>query len=478
MTAPRRAVSATGTLLWSSPMPLSDSRSSWPGGRRPAHPRRSVAAATLGVVTVLAGGAAAAAPATVSAAPIGDPAVWSVTTDGPVVAGVPARIQLRGDASGTEPADPEADTDPAVGLGIVPPGVGCPGSYAELTGTVFGDSWHWVRGDGTSQPFHKYPSVLFDVPGSYAACGYYGLEGFLSLDDDPDATTVQYQPYTVVVQRPTVDVDLVFDGPPVGGRAIRLTGIATANAPQTVTIHLNPADLPCAATAQINEPHDRFAEGPEPFALYGGPRPIAVAVGLPTVGGAYRTCIYAHRDGQDGDPDLAVSGPSIVIDAPPPAPPLLPPAGPPTEATVPPVQVLPPVLPVDTSELTPVVTTEQPISCTVNRVAVRRGTTVAIRCPRASGTIGVRLRRAGNRPLQTSTLKLQKGIAQLRTSRLSPGAWSSVVIYRGRSVGTVQLVVRGPRPKGAARKRSTAESTSGRPRFSKALNSTRKQASR
>ncbi|MEV4420481.1 hypothetical protein AB0L40_10970 [Patulibacter sp. NPDC049589] len=402
------------------------------------------------MTAVLVAGPSLALPAFASAAPIGDPAVWKVTPEHAVVAGVPVRVHLQGDATGTAPADPDADTDPAAGLAIVPPGVACAPSYAEVVGATFQDAWHWTRGDAAAQPFDQQPAVTFDTPGVYTGCGYFGLEGFLSLEDDPAATTIQYQPRPIEVARPTVAVDLAFDGPPKGGGTIRLVGSASANAPETVTVQLNRDADACGSTAAINAPQDRFGEKPEPFALYGGPRPVAVAVGLPAEGGAHHLCVYASRDGQDGDPDLVRSGPSITIEAAPPAPPA-PPAAPPADGTTaPPVQVLPPaVAPIDTSILTPVVTGRPRMACTLGTVAVRQGTSVKIRCPKGTGTIGVRLRKAGSprASIRTSTLRIHLSRAELRTTRLSPGTWSSVVTYHGRPAGTITLVVLPPRAK-------------------------------
>jgi len=386
-----------------------------------------------------------------AAAPIGDPAVWKVTPEHAAVAGVPVRVHLQGNASGTAPADPDADTDPAAGLAIVPPGISCAPSYAEVVGPTFQNAWHWTRGDPASEPFDQQPAITFDTPGIYTGCGYFGLEGFLSLEDDPAATTIQYQPRPIEVARPTVAVDLAFDGPPKGGGTIRLIGSASANAPETVTIQLNRQADACGSTAAINAPQDRFGSKPEPFALYGGPRPVAVAVGLPPEGGVHHLCVYASRDGQDGDPDLAQSGPSIAIDPLPPAPPA-PPAPPPADGTTsPPVQVVPPlVAPIDTSLLTPVATSKPRMACTLGTVAVPLGKSVKIRCPKATGTIGVRLRKAGSprASIRTSTLRIHLSRAVLRTTRLSPGTWSSVVTYRGRPAGTITLVVLPPRAKG------------------------------
>jgi hypothetical protein len=388
-------------------------------------------------VTLIGAGAA-------SAAPVGDPAVWQITPEHAVVAGVPVRVHLQGSAAGTAPADPDADRDPAAALAIAPPGVGCAPSYAETVGSTYQDAWHWTRDDPASEPFDEQPAVTFDTPGTYTACGYFGLEGFLSLEDDPEATTLEYQPRSIQVARPTVAVDVAFDGPLQGGSTIRLVGSASSNAPETVTVQLNRAADACASTAAINAPQDRFTAKPEPLAVYGGPRRIAVAVGLPTTGGEYHLCAYASRDGQEGDPDLTQTGPTVTVQGAAPgrtAPPVAAPGD--GGTTAPPVQLVPPaVAPLDTSLLTPPVSAKPPVVCTVKTVAVRRGRTVSVRCPRATGTIGLRLRRAGARTtLRSSTLKLRHGRARLRTSRLPAGTWSTTVVYRGRPAGTIRVVV-------------------------------------
>jgi hypothetical protein len=383
-----------------------------------------------------------------SAAPVGDPAVWKITPEHAVVAGVPVRVHLQGTAAGTAPADPDADSDPAAALAIVPPGVGCAPSYAETVGTSFQEAWHWTRGDAASEPFDAQPAVTFDTPGTYTGCGYFGLEGLLSLEDDPEATTLQFQPRPIEVARPTVNVALAFDGPLTGGTTIRVLGTASSNAPETVTVQLNRATDACGSTAEINAPLDRFTTKPEPFALYGGPRRVAAAVGLPSPGGDYRLCVYASRDGQSGDPDLAQSGPVVTLQGGPESPgvPTAPVADP-VGTTSPPVQVAPPaVAPIDTSLLTPVVVIAPPVVCAVKPVAVGRGRVVGVRCPRGTGTIGVRLRRTGpGTTLRTFTLKLRGARARLRTTRLPPGTWAGTVAYRGKPAGTIQFVVLPPK---------------------------------
>jgi hypothetical protein len=214
------------------------------------------------------------------AAPIGDSSVYRVTPEHAIVAGVPVRIHLQGTAAGTAPADPGADTDPAAGLAVLPPGVSCPGSFAEVAGATYQDAVHWTRGDPASEPFDLAPAITFDTPGEYAGCGYFGLEGFQTLDEDPTATTLQFQPRPLVVARPTVTTDLAFDGPPTSGGTVRLVGTASSDAPETVTIQLNRAADACGGTAEINAAANRFIASPDPIELYGGPRPIRVA-GLP-----------------------------------------------------------------------------------------------------------------------------------------------------------------------------------------------------
>jgi len=411
--------------------------------RSSASPRRAVGSARSWLAVLAAAGAGGlGGPTAAGAAPVADPAVFRITPSSAPVAGVPVRVHVTGTAAGTAPADPEADSDPAVGLAILPPGVPCPGTYAEVTGAVFQDSWHWERGAPGSEPFDQAPVVWLDQPGPHNACGYFGLEGELSLIDDPEATTQVYAPTVLHVARPTITHDLALEGPLEGGQQARLLGSISSDAPVQVQIHLNRAADTCAATSTANQPRDQFQGGPEPFELYGGPRRVATAVGLPASGGAHHLCVYAFRDEQEADPDLVWSGPAVQI-APAPASP--PPSATPTVSDPidqPPVTAAPPPV-VEEPEVTQ--PTSTPVTCSVAQIAVRRGKQLRIRCPRGRGTVGIRLRREGRyRPLRSAHLRLRGRVARWSTATLAVGRWTGRIIYQGRTAGRVRLVIRPP----------------------------------
>ncbi|MEV4420482.1 hypothetical protein AB0L40_10975 [Patulibacter sp. NPDC049589] len=387
--------------------------------------------------TTLVAGLALTASA--SAAPVGDPAVWQVTPEQTaIVAGVPTRIALAGDATKTAATAPNGDVDPAAALTVLPPGVACPGSYAETVGEVYSRSYDWTAGSPAAAPFSLPQAITFDQPGIYTACGYYGLTGTLALADDQDATTLVYTPRTFTVQRPTVGVDVRLDGPRYPGATIKLLGSASANAPETVSVHLNQADQACQSTAPANTSLQRFALPPDPIPVY-GTRQIATTVTLPDRVGDYRLCVYAARDGQDGDPDLAVDtagrpdGTIQVREAP-------------AAASTPPV-----IYGTGKSG------TKQPI-CRLTPFSPRQGERVTIVCRGISGKIAIGLKKSRSGPVRHSHVVTLSagGRASIPTKNLKPGAWYSQIKWDDKLAQSTNFYVKTAVTKARSKTRSAA----------------------
>jgi hypothetical protein len=230
-------------------------------------------------------------------------------------------IRLQGDATGTAPADPDADGDPAAGFAVLPASVPCPASYAEVVGAAGQNAWHWQRGDPASEPFDVSQAVTFEQAGAYTLCGYFGLEGERDLESDAAATTGAYVPVAITVARPTVSADLAIDGPLRPGANRTLSGRLSSNAPANVEVYLNRDSQACAANGPAGEPLDQFATTPGPFNVFGQDLAVSSAVALPEEVGRFRLCAYASREDHEGDPDLVrdlgpveIGRPSVGID--------------------------------------------------------------------------------------------------------------------------------------------------------------------
>jgi len=408
--------------------------------RNGEHQRRTVTVpALLGTAaTTLVAGLALASSA--SAAPVGDPAVWQAAPESTaIVAGVPTRIALAGDATKTATTAPNGDAAPAAALTVLPPGVTCPGSYAETVGEVYSREYAWTAGSPAAAPFSMSQAITFDQPGVYTACGYYGLTGTLSLADDQDATTLIYAPRSFTVQRPTVGLDVRLDGPLYPGATIKLLGNASANAPETATVHLNQADQACQSTAPANNSLQRFSLPPDPIPVY-GTRQIATTVTLPDRVGDYRLCLYAARDGQDGDPDLTVDtagqpGGTIQI------------------REAPATPSAPPVIYGTGKDGT------KKVNCRLTPFSPRQGQRVTISCRGISGKIAIGLKKSRNGPVRHSHIVTlsSSGRGSIPTKNLKPGAWYSQIKWDDKLTQSTNIYVRA-----AVKKRTTNGKTTAR----------------
>jgi hypothetical protein len=71
-----------------------------------------------------------------------------------------------------------------------------------------------------------------------------------------------------------------------------------------VDVFLNDKAAGCAATAAQDLPLDRFEGGFDTASVPVGSLPLNAQVTLPAAVGEYHLCVYASRDGHEGDPDL------------------------------------------------------------------------------------------------------------------------------------------------------------------------------
>lgn len=361
----------------------------------------------------------------------------TASVDRSPVAGVPFRLEVQGTAAGTEPSDPDADRAPALGIALLPPGIACPDSYALVVGDVFSRTYGWARGSSQSEPYQTSDPLTIDRPGVYTACAYFGLEGILTISADAEATIQRGVPVPVNVARPSVSSTVALDGPLNAAGVARLYGQVQSDAPEQLTFHLNEAGRSCAATATSNAGNNRFSPAVTD-SVYGGPTTVAREVVLPSSPGEYRLCTYAHRAGQGGDPDLVLSSDAIPISTqlPQPSTPLsgLTPAQPAVgDGAI--ATDLPPITNTVFADRQPAVV------CRLSAYTVRRTRSVWVRCPGASGTIGVTLTRHGQR--RTYTLLVNgAGTARLRTDRVPAGTWTVRVTYRGATVALDPLRVR------------------------------------
>jgi hypothetical protein len=396
----------------------------------------------LAVVSTLAA-SVALAPAASADVPTGDPAVWSITPEQQtVVAGVPARIALSGDATKAATTGPRGDTAPAAALSVLPPGVACPASYAETVGEVYSRAYSWTAGSPAAAPFTDSQSITFDQPGTYTACGYYGLTGTLSLPDDQDATTLVYRPVTIDVQRPTVTLNVGLEGPRYPDATVKLIGSASANAPETASVQLNAVGAPCQSTAATNQANDRFVGTPDPIPVY-GTRRIATIVTLPRTVGDYHLCLYAARERQEGDPDLAIdtaTQPDGIVQI----------REAPVAPTTPPVQY-------GTGEAG----TVRP-GCKLTPFAPTAGQRIRVSCKGITGTVVLGLKKGITGRLRHSrTLRLDaSGRASFATKGIKPGAWYTRLTWDGKVADSTnfylkakKLKAKGPKRRAAARRR-------------------------
>lgn len=311
---------------------------------------------------------------------------------------------------------------------VLPNGISCPGSYAETVGDVYSRTFAWAAGDPTASPFTLPQAITFDQPGTYTACGYYGLTGTLALDEDQDATTLVHRPRAFTVERPTVAVAVRLEGPRYPGATIKLLGTATANAPETVVVQLNRAEQACQTTAPANATLEQFALPPDPVPVYGS-RSIATTVTLPNRVGDYRLCLYAARDGQEGDPDL-------VVDT----------AGTP-DGTIQ-VREAP-----ATPSTSPVIygtgrDGTRRVNCRLTPFSPRKGQRVTISCRGISGKLAIGLKKSRSGPVRHShvvTLSTA-GRASIPTRNLAPGAWYSQVKWDGRLTQSSNFYLKSARP--------------------------------
>lgn len=328
---------------------------------------------------------------------------WQLTWSSPV-AGSPALFRLGGSAAGTAPADPDADTDPAAALAVLPPGSTCPGSYAEVTGAIYSNSWHWIRGEAASEPYDLTGIADLHVPGSYPACAYFGLEGQASLDFDPLATLYNYAPAQVVVARPSVTANLKLDGTIAPNRWATITGTVTSNAPVNVTIQLNHAADACAANSAVNA--SLATSSIDLLVPVFGSAQVLETVQLPPLADNYILCTYAYRDGFEADPDLVLASTPYAS------------------------------LPQPTKTYAPLIANGKDgtvkLACTVARSA-RRPRRIRLSCPGANDMMVAELWRNYPTPkrVRQKIGLTPAGIGYVKTSSLRTGTWRLRLSWHG-----------------------------------------------
>jgi hypothetical protein len=230
------------------------------------------------------------------------------------VVGVPFVVHVRGDASLFAPVvGSEADSDPAVGFGVVSAGVSCPSSYAELVALDQG-AWHWAAGDPASAPFDVSLTVLVDEPGSVGVCAWFGFEGELDLEVDAGASGWYYAPFSVEVARPSVVGSAVLSGSLRPGADVSLTASFSSSALVMAAVFLQRGV--CGGNVSAASVSDVFQEGFSPVQVMGSGLVFRRGVVLPDELGSFRLCVYGYREGHEGDPDLVVDAGGVVVSRP------------------------------------------------------------------------------------------------------------------------------------------------------------------
>lgn len=347
-----------------------------------------------------------------TALPAASQAAWQADAPAVAVASVPFRLDLTGQVS-SPGADP---LDEQLAYVVVDESIACPLSYAEVAGGSVNDILPSGRVPGATS-VHAATTLVFDRPGEYRICAYFGLSD--TLQTDPSGTLVQIPERLLSVSRPTVTAKLEIDGDRVAGSPQLLRGTFGTNAPENVEVHVNQADTPCAPAPGPDRRRDRASTSAEPFYVYSASYLTQREIVMPSTVGTYVLCVYAYRAVAPADPDLVLRGAPFAV-------------GP-----VPATRTDSPTIYADGSAGT------KQVRCQLARVVVRRGARVTLRCPGVSGRLAIALRRRGAAPLSVSRIvRLDaRGNARLATVSLDPGRWQVTMRWSGYLANRSTLVV-------------------------------------
>jgi hypothetical protein len=153
----------------------------------------------------------------------------------------------------------------------------------------------------------KQEVTLPESIGDYHLCVYASRDGH---EGDPDLVK---DAGAVSIARPVVTADVSLSPALLIGGQATVTGTLSSDWPVSVDVYLLAASAACPGTAAQAADVDQFQLGVESVAVAEGKVSLGELVVLPLMPGSYHLCVYASRDGHEGDPDLVKDAGRVMV---------------------------------------------------------------------------------------------------------------------------------------------------------------------